>query len=372
MSPRTAGAGSQRLQGVVLLIVVAASLVFPAPATAKRTLGLSAGTFEFNVAAGQTGSGELLVTNDGDESLKVMVYAGNQTVDAKGNTRYTVPSRDSRDFLTSPASWLRVTLPTSSKSVGNVPYLELKPGEKIPVKFSFEIPQGVAPGDHQVLLFFEMFQFPGEAKPVTSNISGRLGARIRLRVQGQIDERIEVRPFSIRDVVIGDTAPYSFVIRNNGNLDKLMSAKLTAVNGDDADVASSQAVTETTVYARSMIERTGTMQLAKLGLGRYTMRLEVSYAKEGQGGQQIPTSIVKEHVIWLVPLWLAILVIVLAGSLLMWAAWRIALAQARRRASAPPRRRRRISGKAARRTRTRNEPEASEDYGYHHQGDEDR
>jgi hypothetical protein len=332
----------------LVILIAAAILAFPPTALAKRTLGLSTGSFEFNVAPGQTGTGDLFVTNDGNEPLKVMVYAGNQVVDAKGNTTYVVPTRDNVNLLTSPASWISVQLPVSSKSIGNVPYIELKPGEKVPVKFSFEVPKGVAPGDHQLLLFFEMFQFPGEQKAVTSNISGRLGARIRLRVQGQFDERVDVRPFSVGSLVIGDTLPYSFVVRNDGNLDKLMSVKLTAVNGDEADVASSQVVTETTVYSKSVLERSGNLSLAGLSPGMYTIRLDASYTKES-GGQQVPASITKDRTVWLVPLWLAIAVIVVVGLIVLWILWRITVAAARRRANAPPRRRRWISGKAARR-----------------------
>ena len=56
----------------IFLLLATAVLAFPAPALAKRTLGRSAVTFEFNVAAGQTGQGELLVTNDGDENGEIM------------------------------------------------------------------------------------------------------------------------------------------------------------------------------------------------------------------------------------------------------------------------------------------------------------
>jgi hypothetical protein len=134
-----------RLRRVISLAL--ASLLFAgiagaaAPAFAVRTLGLSSPSFDFNVAAGGIGSGDLYVINDGTEPLRVLVYFSNQKVDAKGNQTFQTPTRDS-DVLNSPASWCQVQLPKDTKSIGNVPFLDLKPKEKIPVKFTFDVPQG--------------------------------------------------------------------------------------------------------------------------------------------------------------------------------------------------------------------------------------
>ena len=57
----------------VTSVAVAALLIYPGAAFATRTLGLSAGTFKFDVSAGQQVSGQVIVMNDGTEPLKVMV-----------------------------------------------------------------------------------------------------------------------------------------------------------------------------------------------------------------------------------------------------------------------------------------------------------
>lgn len=339
---------------VVALAGVVALLAAPDVAHAERTLGLSTGTFEFSMAAGQEGQGDLLVLNDGDEPLRVLVYAANQIVSDDGEVTYQMPTRDDRNPIENPASWLNVRIPSSTETLGNIPVVDLAPGDRVPVEFSFTVPDGVPPGDHQILLFFEMLEEGQSLEGSGATVAGRLGARIRVRVQGDLVERIEVQPFSVREFVIGAKMPYVFLVRNGGNIDKIVNARLTLLDGSDAEVWASQPATDTTVFAGSNLERSGVVDLP-VSLGKYTARLTVEYPREGSDSG-VPEQIVEERTVWVVPLWLAIGVVVLIGGILLYGSWRQAVQAAERKA-----RKERIAARAAR----RHAPEHEELVGIH-------
>jgi hypothetical protein len=339
---------------LALVLALTVPMALPAPASAVRTVGISAPTFDFNVAAGQTGKGELYVINDGTEPIKVMVYAANQKTDAKGKVTYEVPKFGQPGFA-GPATWFQVQMPQDSKAIGNTPYLEMKPKERVLVKFNFEVPSGVAAGDHQVLIFFEMFDF-AQGGGMLSTVSGRVGSRVRVRVQGTIVEKLTVQPFNVRELVIGGLLPYDFVVRNDGNVDKAVSAKLEILDTGENVLQTSTVMTETVLYSRSMTEQGATLALSGVGIGRFTVRLTATYPKEPDAqGATVPVEIVKDRTIWVFPLWLVIGAVVLIGGLVLWLTWRGAVKAAERKAARPQR------GRRGRRT----SPDIADPSGYH-------
>ncbi|MDO8914454.1 MAG: hypothetical protein Q7W16_00010 [Coriobacteriia bacterium] len=321
----------RRLSALALVLALAVPMALPVPASAVRTVGISAPTFDFNVAAGQTGKGELYVINDGTEPIKVMVYSANQKTDAKGKVTYEVPKFGEPGF-SGPATWFRIQMPQDSKAIGNTPYLEMKPKQRVLVKFNFEVPNGVAAGDHQVLIFFEMFDF-AQGGGMLSTVSGRVGSRVRVRVQGTLVEKLTIQPFNVRGLVIGDLMPYDFVVRNDGNVDKTVSAKLEILDAGENVLQKSTVMTETTLYSRSMSEQSASLALMGVGIGKFTARLTATYPKEPDAqGEAVPVDIVKDRTIWVFPLWLVIGVVVLVGGLVLWLTWRGAVAAAGRAA----------------------------------------
>ena len=326
-----------RLALVALVCALVVALL-PSTAVAEKTLGLSTSKFEFSAGAGQGGGGDLLVLNDGDEPLRVLVYTANQVVDEKGAITYEIPNRDTPGFGRDPASWISVKTPTSTKTIGNTPLLEIEPGERIPVEFDFTVPEQVPPGDHQVILFFEMIEDAGNTGAPTAVVAGRLGARIRIRVQGQIVERMDVQPFSIRGFVIGDAIPYTFIIKNGGNVDKTVNGRLLLLDGDENEVSASDVATGTTVYAGTDSEYTGIIE-PSVAFGKYTARLVIDYFRVGASpGQEIADSVVKDRVVWIFPLWLVIGVIAVVGGGLVYGSWRQAVRSAERKVLAARRR----------------------------------
>lgn len=315
--------------GLVIVLTGLVMVLSDVPAFAKQSLGLSSATFQFTAGAGQVGQGQLFVSNQGDEPIKVLVYSADQKVNDKGVASYVVPNRDTQDFINSPAAWVRLDLPSSAKAVGNTPYLELQPGARVPVRFVVQTPNGALSGDHQILLFFEVFDFQKNARGAVSQVSGRLGARIKVRIKGEITENLDVQPFVVPQFVLSGTLPYGFSVHNGGNVDKKVSARVSVLDRNESEQIDSNAMTDTPVYAGTSREQSGTIGVDGLVPGSYTVRLIATYSKEGAAAQ--PGTITKDRQVWVLPLWIviaaAVFVVVLLGALV----WRLALAVSRRK-----------------------------------------
>ena len=307
----------------VSALVLAALLVasFPAPAAAVRTVGLSTATFDLALAAGQVGNGEVTVSNDGDEDIDVLIYAADQVVADDGAISYEVPTAQQATGVGTPASWVRMVVGAETKTVGNTPYVSLSPGEQVPVSFEIQVPENAPAGDHQMLIFFEMFNGGSATDSPSTSVTGRVGSRVRIRVAGEIVERLEVRPFVTKSVVLSKLLPYTFVVRNGGNIDKDFNARILVLDGDLQEVVSSVVTSETPVYAGANFEQSGSVETEKQLFGRYTMRLEVAYPREGSdaGATEIITV---DKVVWVLPLWFVVGLIVIAGGIAIWLSWK--------------------------------------------------
>lgn len=315
---------------VLLALVVAVPVLLsaPAPALGARTLALSAGHFDFKADAGGTGEGEIEVINEGDQKATVLVYVADQEVDELGNVSFVTPARDVLKSFAVPASWVSVEMPKDAKSTGNVPYIEMKPGEKVKVRFTFEVPADAPPGDHNSVLFFEMLPLEQQSRS-GSRIAARLGSRIKTRVNGDIIERIEVRPFQIDPVIIGDEIPYRFMVINDGNIDKRVDGELQLLDRSEVVKSRSAVVTDTAIYAASQHEFSGELKPEGFLLGRYTVRLVTQYIPD-DGGPAV--RVVKERSVIIAPPWAIAAFAAVVLLLALWLLWRIAMTVAKRRA----------------------------------------
>jgi hypothetical protein len=318
-------------------LLAAAFVVFtlfagPSSALAVRTLGLSAGTFHFDLAAGKKAGGEVTVMNDGTEPLKVMVYASDQKVDSKGNVTYQTPNRADLQSLTLPSSWTTVKMPANSKALGNIPYLELKPKARVPVKFEIAVPPTVPPGDHNVVIFFEAFETPESGQVTQSTVAGRLGARVTLRVKGEFVRRLEVRPFNVPAYVIGGQVPFDFTVRNVGNLDQRVGARVLLLDRGSNEIQRKTVIDGVTVFADTNYEATGTLLAEKMPVGPFQVRIDVSPVDDtGKATDSGANTITQSHDVWLVPYWLIVAVIVVVVLVFVSVIWLLASAIARRR-----------------------------------------
>jgi hypothetical protein len=301
-------------------LVFAALLSTPASAMAAATLGLSAGTFKFTLNAGKQVEGEVIVMNDGDQLLHVMVYASDQKIDDKGNITYIAPTHADLSSNNMPSSWTSVKMPANSKSLGNVPYLDLAPGARVPVKFSVLVPADVPPGDHNVVLFFESFQPPKKDQGTQSIVSGRLGARVTLRVNGPLREKLEISPFVVPSYVIGEQVPWEFTVRNEGNVDERVGGRIRLFDSQDTELTRDTALDGLRVYAGQRLEATGTINAKDRWPGAYKVRLDVSPVDDaGKATNAGADTITVDRTVYIVPVWaiiaVAVILVVLLGIL---------------------------------------------------------
>ncbi len=279
-------------------------------------MSLSASKFGFAAEPGQKGSGEVFVINEGAEPVSVRVYAADQVIAEDGTATYVVPTINGGGVGT-PASWVTFELPADAKSTGNIPYVDIPGGGRVPVKFEVTVPEGATPGDRQAVLFFEMFSPQGAGDKAATNVNARLGARIQTRVKGEIVEKLVVQPFTMPQFVIGSAPAYSFTVRNEGNIDERIDARLVVLDGSDNERQSSQVLTDTPVYASTSRVKAGTFQLEGLAIGPTHVRLIVSY----KGDSGVPKSIEEDRTVWAVPLWVLIAGGVLLVVLLLAGVW---------------------------------------------------
>lgn len=294
---------TSRWMRMFVVVLAIACLMPAATASADQTIALSSGSFSFEVDAGQTGDGEIVVICDGDQPIKVLVYVADVAIDESGEQTYPLPEGRGAATQSTPSSWFRVFMPADSKAVGNTPYLEMEPGERIPVKFDFTPPSGTAPGDHNIMLFFEMFEFAQESEGAAVQIAGRIGSRVALRVNGDVIEKMSVRPFEVPAFAVGTRIPYDFTVVNGGNLNKPIEASVTLFDRSEKEIVSSVVGTESTVYARSNLAFSGILDTIASRFGPHTVEVRILYSEEGDPN---PRELVEERSIWLFPLWMLI------------------------------------------------------------------
>ncbi len=312
---------------LAVLIISAVLAAVPGVARAERTLGLSSLSFKFTSAVGGTGSGSVVVSNSGDEDLTVFVYAADQVAKESGGIEYVVPGRDQSGFK-SPASWLSIKMPADTQAVGNTPYLELAPGEQVPVDFTFEVPDDAPPGDSTVVLFFEMTTLEGGGEGTTSNVAGRIGARITINVEGVIREGVALEPFTVPRFVFDNEVPYSLTLRNSGNVDEVLSADVQMLTPDGEEVVGSRVATGTTLFASEVRDVVGGVVPPRTVIGARTIRATVTYVP--QAGDKVEERLVEERTVWMIPLWLAIVVGAVVLLVALWLVWRVGAATAGR------------------------------------------
>jgi hypothetical protein len=205
----------------------------------------------------------------------------------------------------------------------------------VPVKFDFSPPAGSAPGDHNIVMFFEMFDFADNVEGSAVQVSGRIGARVALRVNGEVIEKMTVRPFEVPALRVGTQVPYSFTITNGGNLNKSFAAWVTLLDRNEKEVVSSQVASESTVLARSNLAFSDSLDTVAGRFGPHTVEVRIQYMEEDAA---LPSEIIEQRTIWLFPVWLLVALGVLVFVLAVWLAMRMSRGSRSRTRNHGPRR----------------------------------
>lgn len=321
----------QLLARATAVTVLAAVLLLGAIqfAFGEQTIALSTGTVELALPAGGSAADQIAVANNGDEPLKAMIYTNDVRYGSDGMPEYVKPTGATGEYLKSPASWLSLRLPAETQVVANTPYIELQPGEEILLDFEMKVPADAPPGDYNAIIFFEMFDDSASAG-TSSKVSGRLGARIVVRVAGDVIEKLEVAPFWVRGFVIGDVVPYEFTFSNEGNVDKDYVPSLVVLDRSEKELMRTQLEESAVVYAGNARVYTGGLELEKPLFGQYTLRTEMAYEADGGAASVVE----KDRTFWVIPLWFAILVALLIGLPLLYLAWRSSVKAGKKKAAA--------------------------------------
>ena len=316
---------TRRATAVVLCAALGAMLVVPGVALANRTIALNTGAFEVSLAPGQTGTDRVLVANNGDEPLNALVYTTDVRLDEKGEPDYIRPDANPENYLSSPASWIRLKVPDSTKIVANTPYLQMDPGAEFAVDWEIVVPPNATPGDYNAVIFFEMFDFAEGDEGAVSRVSGRIGARIDLRVVGDINDKLEAGPFIARGFAIGGKTPFSTKVRNEGNIDKRYTGTLQLI-GQGNEVKWSQVLEEdANVYARSDRAYDGVVKFDGVGFGTYTFRTLIDYQREvgDEAGSLEQAELTVDRSIWVVPIWVIVAAALGIGLPLLYVLYRL-------------------------------------------------
>ncbi len=288
-------------RSLVAALLALSFLSFPTSAFADRAIGLSTPKFKFSLPPGGTGRGRIEVSNEGTEDLQyVLVYSADVVMDKKGNSLYKVPGRNA-PFMSSPALWMTVKVADPTKIYRNTSFISLRRDQRQPVSFSIQAPFDAAPGDYTAILFFEMLPpQPGKAAS-RSLIGGRLGARVSLRVLGQIRRQTELRPFSVPYYVIGNSIPYSMTVRNTGNVDQPFTIRLDVIDRSEAIVKAALIERAGYIYAKRSRDYGGNLSVSSLPIGSYVMRLRTVLQPTIHG--EATRTITKTRRFWIIPGW---------------------------------------------------------------------
>lgn len=182
--------------------------------------------FVFTKNPGETVEDIATIKNFGDEPAMVDIYP----VDAATSESGSFILKFTHDDQEGVGEWT---------TVANSP-IEVKPGERIDVPFTINIPTELPPGQYIGGIVIEY----GPSKPAGADLScdaatcgqgvvsvkTRIGSRIYLNIPGKTEERIALKDFSYYTSIAGQPR-FKFVIENNGNVTYQPMAEITIRDG---------------------------------------------------------------------------------------------------------------------------------------------
>ncbi|WP_020014353.1 WxL protein peptidoglycan domain-containing protein [Promicromonospora sukumoe] len=190
--------------------------------TATNDQGTDRENFRYTIDPGATVSDELVVTNHGEGTLSLDVYAADGYTTTAG--QLDVLTRDEQN-ADAESSYAENSGETGSVNVGawlepGVDRVRLEPGESADVPFTLRVPDYATPGDYAGAIL--------TSRTVTADEAGldyetRSGIRVYLRVAGDLEPSLTVtdphveyhqtlNPFGPGDATV------TYTVRNDGNV----------------------------------------------------------------------------------------------------------------------------------------------------------
>jgi P pilus assembly chaperone PapD len=201
------------VKGAIVLLLVAALVgINHLSSTAEGGISVWPTWVELTVNRGEQAEKTINVVNQGSESIKVMNYTGDFSIDKEGNFVFSEPGHESY----SASKWLSV----------EETELEIAPGESREVEVSISAPMEVEPGGHYAALFFEAA--PSSNQEAIS-VSIRIPSLFYLTVPGvteaDISANADIVSLMMPNIAGKGPVEMGVVVRNSGNVHLTVAAK---------------------------------------------------------------------------------------------------------------------------------------------------
>jgi len=161
--------------------------------------------YSYTLAPGSTVQDAFVVTNHGDKTISLAVYAADGFVSTSGQLDLVGHDVASTDV----GAWLQ-------PGKGSI---KIKPGKSVQVPFTLTVPADATPGDHTGGIVSSMATV-GDS---SISVERRLGSRVHVRVAGDLAPALTVEGMSVThsgstDLVPRGTATVRFTVVNTGNV----------------------------------------------------------------------------------------------------------------------------------------------------------
>jgi LPXTG-motif cell wall-anchored protein len=269
-----------RLAALLVLI----GFVLPpaaAAATAGPVFGLRAvgnpkrGYFVYDLSAGSTTTGAVIVSNTGNRTGTVKLYSADGSTGQTTGTVYLTDTKPSRA-----GAWVTLSRPS----------VELAPGEVARVPFTVSVPAGAAPGQWVAGIVAE-----AAASPTTKRSTRKAGVQIRIRNQTIVAVQVDVAGalqagFTIGGAKTGGQRGFQQVLvhfANTGNVLSKPTGSVTILKGgkpvERLPFAMDTFLPQTDVDYPLLLKKA-------LAPGEYETRVALSFATPTSGQKAISAS----------------------------------------------------------------------------------
>lgn len=334
---RTAAVLAACLLAVLPAAAGAASAAAPVPATrpgdggqGRTTFGVQPSAakkpdarphFSYGATPGAAVKDHIAVFNYGKEPLTLRVYAGDAFTTADGGFDLFAAGHPSTDV----GSWVKL-----GKNLLSVPGRS-----HVVVPFTLTVPRKVTPGDHTGGIVASLSAVRSDKKGSKVAVDQRVGARIYLRVAGELTPRLTVE--DLHTAYHGTANPFgtgsatvTYTVRNTGNvrLAARQAIRVRDLFGGGARVAAPRDITELLPGAAVKITASATGVLPAVR-DTTTVRVDPKPVR-GDIKHRVLPRVTRTENFWAVPWALLSLLLVVAGALTL------LLVRRRRRGGAGP------------------------------------
>ncbi|MEH0970756.1 DUF916 domain-containing protein [Micromonospora sp. CPCC 205546] len=178
-----------------------------APSSANGPNGRPA--FTYKLDPGATLTDHVAVTNHSPRPLTLSLYASDAFTTAQGGFDLLAGARQPTDV----GSWVRLTRRT----------LTIPATSRLDVPFTLAVPRDATPGDHAGGIVASLAATTPDAQGNQVAVDHRVGARIHLRVTGELRPALTVEDLRVRHTgsphpFAGGTLTVTLTVRNTGNV----------------------------------------------------------------------------------------------------------------------------------------------------------